>query len=79
MKYVHFSLFIEFFTTSKIFSNKRDLFEKAIQSGIKWIFQIFKKKFKVKKKNKGEKNEAFFYWGYDFHIPNVKISTEDDS
>ena len=39
----------------------------------------FQKHFKVKKKNKGEKNEAFFYWGYDFHIPNVKISTEDDS
>ena len=37
----------------------------------------FQKNFKVKKKNKGEK-KAFFYWGYDFHIPNVKISTKDD-
>ena len=39
----------------------------------------FQKNFKVKNKNKGEKNEAIFYWGYDFHIPNEKISTEDDS
>ena len=32
----------------------------------------------MKKKNKGEKNEAFYYWGYDIHILSVKISTEDD-
>ena len=39
----------------------------------------FQKNFKVKNENKGEKNKAFFYWGYDFHIPNVKISTKDNS